>query len=87
MGALHSLADLAALLLAFLTAPFTLLVIALTLPTYFLLIRHDKRQQSFYRTRHEQAVAEDRERKRRAALSRTLPPARRQHDRRKGREI
>ena len=86
MGALHSLVDLAALLLAFLTAPFTLLVIALTLPTYLLLIRHDKRQQSFYRTRHEQAVAEDRERKRRAALSRTLP-ARRRHGRRQRREI
>ena len=86
MGVLHSLVDLAALLLAFLTAPFTLLVIALTLPTYLLLIRHDKRHQFHYRTRHEQAVAEDRERKRRAALSRTLP-ARRRHGRRQRREI
>lgn len=81
MNPLHNLAEFAALLLSMLTAPFTLVVIVLSIPIYFLLARHEKCQRMEAKKHRDQAATEAEDRKRQLARVPTLPPLRKRHGR------
>lgn len=83
MDFLNNLSEFGALLLSLLTAPFSLAVLTLGIPIYFLLARSEKRQRMETRTesqkRRELAATEDADRNRRLARVPTLPPIRKRH--------